>query len=228
MLINRIIVGSMFTNAYIVSVGKKECILIDPGAEASSIVQRLEAMNLIPQAIVFTHGHIDHTSASCGVQEHYAERSHHIPIGIHAADAAYTGEKASLCNHEIFSVLGETALSALESFEQRVPEAEFFFKEGEAILDTDLIVMHTPGHSPGSCCFYSESRQVVFSGDTLFFNTIGRSDFPGGDDTLIREAVSDRLFSLPEETRVSPGHGPLTTIEREIMNNPLESEGATI
>ncbi len=228
MLINRIIVGSMFTNAYVVSTGKKECILIDPGADTPAIVQRLETMNLIPQAIVFTHGHIDHTSAARGIQEHYTGRSHHVPVGIHSADVHLIGNAGYSVNHEIFDSLGENALSAFESFGDELPDPEFTFKEGDAILDTDLTVMHTGGHSPGSSCFYSESRQAVFTGDILFFNTIGRSDFPDGDGEQIMKSVTDRLFALPQETRVFPGHGPLTTIERERMNNPLQSDGATI
>jgi hydroxyacylglutathione hydrolase len=228
MLINRIIVGSMFTNTYVVSTGKKECIIVDPGADKALIVQRLEMMNLIPQAIVFTHGHIDHTSAAAGIRDHYAARSHHIPVGIHREDAGFLGPASQSSNYDIFSCLGDNAITAFETFEKTIPEAEFFFGEGEAILDTDLVVLHTPGHSTGSSCFYSESRQVVLTGDTLFFNTIGRTDFPGGRADRVLSAVSERLFELPQETRVFPGHGPLTTIEREVMNNPLVSDGATI
>ena len=218
----------MFTNTYVVSTGKKECIIVDPGADDTLIVQRLEMMNLIPQAIVFTHGHIDHTSAANGIRDHYASRSHHVSMGIHREDERFLGDTSREANYDIFSRLGENAITALESFEQNIPEAEFFFADGEAILDTDLVVLHTPGHSAGSSCFYSESRQVVFTGDTLFFNTIGRSDFPGGNPEQVVSAVSERLFELPQETRVFPGHGPLTTIEREVMNNPLASDGATI
>lgn len=228
MLINRLIVGPMFTNAYVVSVGKKECILIDPGADATLLVQRLETMNLIPQAILFTHGHIDHTSAAGGIVEHYAARDQSITIGIHREDSVLLGATAAQQNRDIFSSLGENAITALESFEGEIPEAHFFFAYGESVLDTDLVAMHTPGHSPGSTCFYSESRQVLFTGDTLFFNSIGRTDFPGGDESLVLSAVTETLFNLPEETRVLPGHGPLTSIEREKMNNPLSSEGATM
>lgn len=228
MLIDRVIVGAMFTNAYIVSTGKKECILIDPGAETETLIARLEAMNLLPQAIVFTHGHIDHTSAARGIVDYYAGRGHHVPVGIHKGDAPFIGEHASARNHELFAPLGDAALRALETFDTRIPEPEFFYAEGEALLETDFIVMHTPGHSAGSVCLYSEQRQAVFSGDTLFFNTIGRSDFPEASREDIESAVTARLFELPPETRVFPGHGPLTSIEREIMNNPMVSEGATI
>ena len=228
MLIDRIIVGSMYTNAYIVSTGKKECILIDPGAEASMIVSRLEAMNLVPQAIIFTHGHLDHTSAAHAIVEHYARRGHHVPVGIHKADYEFIGENAEQSNRELFGSFGDAGIAALRTFDDEYVEPEFFFGDGISLFETDLIVMHTPGHSLGSSCFYSAPRQALFSGDTHFFNTIGRTDFPTGDDEQLRRAVSERIFDLPPETRVFPGHGPITSIEREIKNNRMDSDGATI
>ena len=218
----------MYTNAYIVSTGKKECIIIDPGADTKMLIQRLEAMNLLPKAIVLTHGHLDHTSAARGVIEHYAQRDYHVPVGIHEADASFLGEATADTNHEMFSRFGEPGLTAFQTFETDVPEPEFFLKEGDSLHNSDFVVMHTPGHSGGSVCLYSESRNALFSGDTLFFNTIGRTDLPSGDAEQLNQAITQRLFELPPETRVFPGHGPLTTIEREIKNNTMESEGATI
>lgn len=228
MLIDRVIVGSMYTNAYIVSTGKKECIIIDPGADSEALIQRLEAMNLIPQAILFTHGHIDHTSAAADLVAYYAGRNHHVPVGIHQADAEYLGSSAADSNHEVFAAFGEPGIEAFSTFGRDIPEAEFFVGEGESILETDLTIMHTPGHSHGSICIYSEPRGALFSGDTLFFNTIGRTDVAQGDEESLHSVVTGRLFELPPQTRVFPGHGPLTSIEREIRNNPMVSDGATI
>tara|TARA_B100000614_G_scaffold174358_1_gene155722 strand:+ start:492 stop:1178 length:687 start_codon:yes stop_codon:yes gene_type:complete len=228
MLIDRVIVGSMYTNSYIVSTGKKECIIVDPGADSTVLIQRLEAMNLLPQAIVFTHGHLDHTSAARDLVEYYAGRNHHVPIGIHEADAGYLGSTAGDINHQVFAPFGEPGMEAFRSFSTDVPEPEFFVAEGESLLESDLVVMHTPGHSAGSICIYSEPRQALFSGDTLFFNTIGRTDVTFGDEESLHSAISQRLFELPPDTRVFPGHGPLTSIEREIRNNPMVSDGATI
>ncbi len=228
MLIDRVIVGSMYTNAYIVSTGKKECLIIDPGAEAPSLITRLEAMNLIPKAIVFTHGHIDHTSATQALIDHYAERGHHISVGVHEADSVYLSSEGEKANHDLFAYFGENGIAALNTFTETVIEPEFFIAEGDTLLDSDLVVMHTPGHSNGSTCIYSEPRQALFSGDTLFFNTIGRTDVPDGNDEQLRDVVSNRIFELPPDTRVFPGHGPTTTIEREIKNNRMNSEGATI
>lgn len=228
MLIDRVIVGSMHTNSYIVSVGKKECIIIDPGDESDTIIRRLEAMNLIPLAIVFTHGHIDHTAGTEGIVQYFAGRDHHVSIGIHKDDAIYLGASSKEQNRQLFSTFGEPGMEAFNSFETSVPEAEFYFGEGDAILDSDIVVIHTPGHSPGSSCFYSEPREAVFTGDTLFFNTIGRTDFPTGEPTQVEQAVTERLFTLPSHTRVFPGHGPVSSIEREIKNNPMDSDGATM
>jgi hydroxyacylglutathione hydrolase len=228
MLIDRVIVGQMYTNSYIVSTGKKECIIIDPGADGTVLIQRLEAMNLIPRAIILTHGHIDHTSASRELIDYYAGRGHHIAVVIHEEDRAFLGASAAETNREIFEPFGEAGMEAFHSFGMEIPEAEMFVTDGELIADTDLTVLHTPGHSAGSICLYSEPRQALFSGDTLFFNTIGRTDVTNGDEQSLYTAVSDRLFALPPETRVFPGHGPLTSIEREIRNNPMISEGATI
>lgn len=228
MLIDRVIVGSMYTNAYIVSTGKKECIIIDPGADGDVLIQRLEAMNLIPQAIIFSHGHIDHTSGAAQLVEYYEGRGHHVPIGIHESDAGYLGTGAEECNEEVFAPFGDPGMDAFRSFQTSIPDAEFFITEGDTILDSDLTVLHTPGHSDGSICIYSEPRQAVFSGDTLFFNTIGRTDLNRGDSEQLHRAITERLFELPPETRVFPGHGPVTSIEREIKNNTMESDGATI
>ncbi len=228
MLIDRIIVGNMFTNAYVVSTGKKECVLIDPGAASRLILQRLESMNLVPQAIILTHGHIDHSSGSGKIIDHYATRGHHVPVGIQEDDSNLLGEEGSRRNREIFSVFGDQGLQAFSGFPNDLPPAEFFIVDGESITNTDLVVLHTPGHSPGSVCLYSEGRQAVFTGDTLFFNSIGRTDLPGADAEQLRKNVTERLFTLPPETRVFPGHGPVTAIEREIKNNPMLSDGATI
>lgn len=228
MLIDRVIVGSMYTNAYIVSTGKKECLIIDPGASVQTIIQRLEAMNLVPNLILLTHGHIDHTSAAVRLQAHYAKRGLTVRIGIHAGDTDLVGESGFERNRALFKLFGAAGLQAFEQFEAHLPEIDFFFEEGQSIEESDLVVMHTPGHTAGSVCFYSEPRQALFSGDTLFFNSIGRTDFPEADAALLERNIRSRLFELPPETRIFPGHGPVSAIEREVKNNPFLSDGATI
>ncbi|HKK64272.1 MAG TPA: MBL fold metallo-hydrolase, partial [Clostridia bacterium] len=107
------------------------------------------------------------------------------------------------------------------SFLENLPEADVLLEEEQFILDTDLQVIHTPGHTPGGISIYSESDLILFSGDTLFFEGVGRTDLPGGDSDQLRSSILDKLFTLPDETRVFPGHGPFTTIEREKNHNPF-------
>ena len=101
-----------------------------------------------------------------------------------------------------------------------VPDADILLKEGDRILDTDLTVLHTPGHSTGSLCLYSESRGILLTGDTLFCEGVGRADLPGGNQKDLLTSIRDKLYRLPPETRIFPGHGPQSTLEREMHHNP--------
>jgi len=227
-MVERIVVGNLYTNAYIASISKKECILIDPGADVAKLIQRLEAINMTPRIIIFTHGHLDHTGAARGIIDHFAGREVEIQVGIHKGDNSFLGNPGAEANRATFEFFGDRGLAAFKELLAPLPEADFYFDEGDTLLDTDLKVLHTPGHTKGSVSIYSESRKVVFTGDTLFFHSIGRSDVPLGDEALLESSIRERLFTLPEDTRVFPGHGPVSTIEREIMNNPFVSDGATI
>jgi hydroxyacylglutathione hydrolase len=218
-MVERIIVGSLYTNAYVVSTGKKECMIIDPGADASHLLSRLEILNVIPTAIVFTHGHLDHTSAAGAIVEHYADRVEKMEIGIHRSDRAYLPPKGEQTNRELFEPLGPDAMQAFDELWGPLPKPTFFLKDGDPLLDTDFVTIHTPGHSQGSVCLYSEERGALFSGDTLFFKTVGRTDVVGGDLDKLTKSIHKRLFELPPETRLFPGHGPNSTLEREIANN---------
>jgi glyoxylase-like metal-dependent hydrolase (beta-lactamase superfamily II) len=119
------------------------------------------------------------------------------------------------------SMLGVEFHSLFHGFLQNLPQYDYLLEEGDTILDTDLTVIHTPGHTPGGISIYSESDLILFSGDTLFFEGVGRTDLPGGNTDLLLQSIREKLFSLPEDTRVFPGHGPYTTIEREKNHNPF-------
>lgn len=224
-MVERLIVGPLFTNAYIVSVGKKECIIIDPGAEGDKICDRLEVLNLQPQAILFTHGHIDHTAAAGRILEKYKAD---MPVGIHKADEGFLAASGEDTNRETFAVFGNQGAEAMTELYADTPKATFYLEDGKAILESDLIVIHTPGHTPGSISIYSEERKIVFSGDTLFFKGVGRTDIPGADREALEASIEKKLFSLPAETRLFPGHGPNSTIERERNNNPLTGDNQPI
>ncbi len=221
-MVERMIVGPLYTNAYIVSTGKKECFLVDPGAEATKICSRLESLNLIPQAIICTHGHLDHTSAAREIQSRYlVERDHRIPIGIHPNDAPYFGDGAEERHRECFLPLGKQAAEVFDHLKADIPTADFLIEIGGSILESDFMALETPGHTPGSISLYSELRGVVFSGDTLLFKSVGRSDLPAGSADALVKSISTQLFGLPDETRLFPGHGPFSSIEREKANNLL-------
>ena len=229
MLIDRVIVGPMYTNSYIISTGKKECIVVDPGADGKAITKRLEAMNLLPRALVYTHGHLDHTSGTQEILDHYIGRDHtDIVRLVHPEDAPFFGTEWKERNGELFATFGPKGTAAFEALSAPVPPPTGELEDGTTILNTDLEVLHVPGHTPGSIALYSEPREALFTGDLLFFNAIARTDFPGADGEQALRMVKERFFSLPPQTRVFPGHGPVSTIEREIQNNPLTSEGATV
>lgn len=214
--------GPLYTNSYVVSTGKKECIIVDPGADAAQIIGRLEMLNVIPRAIVFTHGHLDHTSGAAGVVSHYAEREVKVAVGVHRSDRTYLGAGARETNEALFAPLGDEAVRTLDQLFSEVPKQTFFVKDGDQLMDLDFAIIHTPGHSKGSICLYSEERKALFSGDTLLFKTVGRTDVVGADEKKLRKSIEEQLYSLPPDTRLFPGHGPFSTIEREMQYNTFD------
>lgn len=101
-----------------------------------------------------------------------------------------------------------------------LPSPDVIFEEGDYLFDSDLQVIHTPGHTPGSVCLFSESHQLLFTGDTLFFEGVGRTDMAGGDADALVSAIREKIFVLDDAVRIFPGHGPFSTLEREKRNNP--------
>lgn len=222
-MVERMVVEPVHTNVYAFATAKKECIVIDPGADGPAIVRRLEAMNMKPRAILLTHGHLDHSSAARYIQEHYEDE---IPLAVHKSDAKMLGKKAVDLHRELFSGMGPEGEALFEELYRPLPEADIKLADGDTILDTDLTVIHTPGHTPGSICFYSEEEKAVFTGDTLFFKDIGTTDAGKGNRKQLLKSITEKLLTLPPETRLYPAHGPLSTIEREQKNNPvLRKEG---
>lgn len=222
-MVERMVVDPVHTNVYAFATAKKECIVIDPGADGPAIVRRLEAMNMKPRAILLTHGHLDHCSAARHIQEHYEEE---IPLAVHQADAHMLGTEAADLHRELYKGMGEQGDALFAELYTPLPEPDIELKEGDTILETDLTVIHTPGHTPGSVCFYSEEERAVFTGDTLFFKEIGSTGMDKDGHAQLIKSIADKLLTLPPETRLYSGHGPLSSIEREMKNNPvLRREG---
>jgi glyoxylase-like metal-dependent hydrolase (beta-lactamase superfamily II) len=163
----------------------------------------MDKLNLRPRYILLTHGHFDHIAALPALAAH-AARVYGLPaeIAIHRADAPYLGPGASQIHRETLAALG---ISLAGEFWESLPPAGRLLSGGELL--GPFRVLHLPGHTPGSVGFYDEKAGVLFSGDTLFQNGVGRTDLPGGDSRAL-EASLRKLFALPGDTAFFPGHGP--------------------
>jgi len=205
-IIELLVVGPLQTNCYIVAdENTKEGIVIDPGGDGDHILRTIQRMGLSIKVVVNTHGHFDHIMANREVMEGTG-----APLAIHPKDA-------------------DMLTNPLRSFALFVgkvhpsPPATLLLEEGATVKfgAHTLSVLHTPGHSPGSISLWSAEEKVVFSGDALFNLGIGRTDFPGGSMRVLLQSIREKLFTLPDDTVVYPGHGPKTTIDFERKHNPF-------
>lgn len=207
MTIQMFTVGKLFTNCYIVACPEtKEAIIIDPGfesvSEAEKVFKFIEEKALKPKFVVNTHGHPDHICGNGLVKGKFQ-----TPILIHEKDAFMLGR------------LGRV-IAKFAGFENSSPSADALLKDGDIISfgKITLKIMHTPGHSPGSISLVG--KKEVFTGDTLFAGSIGRTDIPRGSVLDIKESLR-KLACLPDDFKVYPGHGPTTTIGEEKRSNPF-------
>ena len=196
-----ICVGPMQMNAYVYfeEISKKAAV-IDPGDDGDLILAKVKEKGLDVSYILLTHGHFDHTGAV-----------EHIRKATGAALLAHNDENQMLLSPQIsFSNSGSL-------------KADEFIKDGDdiSIGNCKLKVVHTPGHSAGSCCFYSEDEGILFSGDTLFRESVGRYDLPTGNGKTLMASIESKLFTLPDNTAVYPGHMGSTTIGHEKAANPF-------
>lgn len=207
MIIQMFTVGRLFTNCYILACQEsKEAIIIDPGfdntSEAENIFKFIEENALKLKFVVNTHGHPDHI---CG--NGIIKRKFQTPILVHEKDAFMLG------------TLGKV-IAKFFGFNSSSPSADTILKDGDHVKfgEIALEVMHTPGHSPGSISLIGENE--VFTGDTLFAGSIGRTDLPQSSESDMKESLN-RLANLPDDFKVYPGHGPTTTIIEEKRSNPF-------
>lgn len=203
MKIDTLLVGYVRTNCYIVgNTDTKEAIVIDPGDNAAAIIKALKENDLVCMAVLLTHGHFDHIMAA-------AELARRSSIKIYAHEA----EKR---------LLADPALNASIQFGPEcslVPDV--CLKDGQKLLlaGFSIKVIHTPGHTAGGVCYYFTENRVLFSGDTLFLENIGRSDWPTGNGRQLIESIQNRLMPLDDDIIVYPGHGSPTTIGHERQYN---------
>lgn len=202
--ITKIVVGAFDTNCYVIWTKFPDALIIDPGADAGAISKIITHCRLTVRGYLITHGHVDHIS---GLEPLWTQAK--APIAMHESDLKWAfGESNQMPPY--FAVPRCPA-----AFDRVLKGGEKFVNDG-----FNYQVIATPGHSPGGVCFYFPDDHMLFSGDTLFQGSVGRTDQPGGNMEQLNKSLKI-LAALPPETKVYPGHGPETTIGREIGSNPF-------
>lgn len=206
-LVENFPVGPLGCNcAILADSGTREALVVDPGDEADRILGVLARNRLVAVALVHTHAHFDHTGVSARVA-----RETGAPILLHEADAPLYAGLVTQAGWFGFGVEEPGTVAR-------------YLADGEQVVcgASHLTVLHTPGHTPGSLCFRLEGpRPLLLSGDTLFRRSIGRTDLPGGSTPDIVASIRERIFSLPGDLAVLPGHGEPTTVAEEARLNPF-------
>ena len=208
MKIDCLMLGEYQTNCYILRVTEEagQCLIVDAGLGADELIEFLGKREIRPVAAVLTHGHIDHIAGIALLRQNYPD----IEVLIHELDAEMLTEPAA-------------NLSSMMGLPFATEAAQVLLEDGSVIerAGIQLQVLHVPGHSPGGICLYSSEDAVVFTDDALFAESIGRTDFPGGSMPELLDGIRQKLWALPDETVVYPGHGPSSTIAREKSCNPF-------
>lgn len=205
MRVNRLVVGPVSTNCYVVSNEEtKEAFIIDPGEEAERIEQKLQEEQLHLKAILLTHGHFDHIMAVNELLE-----KHRTEVYIGEKELELLGDPYQNCSGSMIN-------------------CPYITKAHKTLRDNDIVeiagmaikVLYTPGHTSGGVCYYLEAENVLFSGDTVFCQSVGRSDLPTGNERVLQESIHNRIAPLPEDMQIFPGHGDSTILSYEKKYNP--------
>ena len=199
------VVGSVQTNCYFaINDDTKEVLIIDPGASAKQLAEKVKEQGLKPVAILLTHGHFDHILAAEAIRDRYQ-------IPIYASQKEEKTLQDSKINLTAYHMNSYTLKADVYLTDLQVVELAGF----------SVQMIETPGHTVGSCCYYLKDEGVLFSGDTVFCGSVGRTDFPEGSTAAIVESLHRLLDALPDDTEVYPGHDASTTIGYEKRYNPF-------
>ena len=205
MKIEKFVLGAVQTNSYLIlNEETKEVVIVDPAICPDYLISHVKSNGYVPKGIILTHGHFDHVMGIEGWLSEYE-----IPVYLHE------DEKEVLANYNLNLSVMIGKYYAYDKVET--------LKDGEdlELAGFSFEVIHTPGHTQGGCCYYEENEAVLISGDTLFKSSVGRSDFPTGNMSTLVKSIKEKLFVLPDDVMVYPGHNSLTCIADEKMYNPF-------
>ena len=203
--IGRMVIGAVGTNCYFLyREGNKECVVIDAPDRGRDIADTLKKNGFTVAALLLTHGHFDHIWGASELRSSTSAK-------IYALD-----EEREILEDSGLNVSADAGRPA-------TVKANIFLRDGDVVklADIDFKVIATPGHTKGSCCYYVEEAGLLLAGDTLFAESVGRSDLPTGSGAVLCRSINEKLFVLPEDTKVYPGHGDETTIGHEKKYNPF-------
>lgn len=223
--------GMVATNCYFLqNEANKQAIIVDPADQGAMLYRRCVDQGYTPVACLLTHGHFDHIMGLDGLRA--AAREAHPELAIDVTTGEINPEHGVIMP----VYLQEADAALIQNPEENLARvfgcgnyassADVLVKDGQELTLAGLHfrVIHTPGHTPGSCCYYFADEGVLIAGDTLFQCSYGRTDFPGGSMSALVRSITEKLFVLPEETKVYPGHNDTTTIGYEKRYNPLAEE----
>ena len=205
MIFETVVVGPLGVNCFILGcAGTKEGIVVDPGADPERVLAAVKRHGLTVTYVINTHGHFDHIGGNRRLLEATGAK-----LLIHEADVPFLSRAVDVA-------------TAYGLNTENSPKPDGLLVDGQTIKfgSLQMKVLHTPGHTPGGCCLYLEREGVVITGDTLFAEGVGRTDFPGSSHEALIDGIRNKLFTLPDSTKAYPGHGPSTTIGHEKLHNP--------